>query len=264
MKRMIHTILALSLSMIVCAANNTVDEINTIKKSSYFLYGDATMGTLEDADHVARAILQDEIFRWVAENHYQIDSTKILNLCINADTLMMRRADQYRVFAFINKSDIFKQHLPQNLTPAEVAPPIEEPTPQVQPMEVERNEKKDSTLLNDTTMNILRKHFSPKSKKKARIQKGVIQKVMEAHNFFELREIMQPLKDSGEILDFGKYATAKNPSECYLIVYDPAGNIKAWLDKGRDIRKNLKTGKDDSIKNYHGCGAIWFTVNENK
>jgi hypothetical protein len=250
--------------MTAYASSNTVDEINTIKKSSYFLYGDVTMSTIKDADQVARSILQEEMYRWAVENQHQIDSAKIKYICSNADTLMMRRADQYRVFAYVNKGVFFQQQVPQKAKPEEVTPPKEEPTPEVQPIEVEKKEKKDSTLLNDTTMNILRKHFSPKTNKKARIQKGIIQKVMEAHNFFELREIMQPLKESGDIIDYGKYATAKNPSECYLIVYDPAGNIKAWLDKGKDIRKNLKTGKDDSIKNYHGCGAIWFTINENK
>ena len=71
---------------------------------------------------------------------------------------------------------------------------------------------------------------------------------------------MQPLKEKGEIIDYGKYATAKQPELCYLIVYDPAGNIRALLDRGGDIRKNLKTGCDDSIRNYRGCGAIWFTL----
>ena len=83
-----------------------------------------------------------------------------------------------------------------------------------------------------------------------------------AKSFFELKQIMEPLKEKGDILDYGKYATAKNPEQCYLIVYDPAGNIKAILDKGEEVRKNLNTGKEDSIKNYRGCGAIWFTIKE--
>ena len=88
-------------------------------------------------------------------------------------------------------------------------------------------------------------------------------RLKKAKNFFELKEIMQPLKDKGDIIDYGKYATAEHPELCYLIVYDPAGNICALLGKGKDVRKNLKTGNDDSIKNYRGCGAIWFTLREN-
>lgn len=73
---------------------------------------------------------------------------------------------------------------------------------------------------------------------------------------------MEPLKEKGEITGYGKYATAKDPAICYLVVYDPAGNLVAWLGKGESVRKNLKTGKNDSEKNYRGCGAIWFTIKE--
>ena len=89
---------------------------------------------------------------------------------------------------------------------------------------------------------------------------GVIEQIKKARNFFELKQIMEPLKQKGDIIDYGKYATAKNPDKCYLIVYDAAGNIKALLGKGAEERLNLKTGQLDSIENYHGCGAIWFRI----
>ena len=120
MKRMIHTILALCLSLIVCASINTIDEINAIKKSPDYLYGDATMGTLQDAEKLAKAILQDEMFRWLSENHHPIDSAKILRLCKEADTLTMRRADQYRVFAYVPKTVFFQ--LPTSKDPAPKQP----------------------------------------------------------------------------------------------------------------------------------------------
>lgn len=75
---------------------------------------------------------------------------------------------------------------------------------------------------------------------------------------------MLPLKEKGDIIDYGKYATAQHPELCYLIVYDPAGNICALLGKGKEERQNLKTGQKDNIKNYRGCGAIWFTLREDE
>ena len=47
-----------------------------------------------------------------------------------------------------------------------------------------------------------------------------------------------------------------------MIIYDQQAAVKAILGKGVEKRKNLKTGIDDSEKNYHGCGAIWFKVKE--
>lgn len=91
----------------------------------------------------------------------------------------------------------------------------------------------------------------------------VIEQLKKARTFFELRQIMEPLKAKGDILDYGKYATAKKPEDCFLIVYDPAGNIRALLGKGKEgTRSNMITGKADGIANYRGCGAIWFKLSE--
>ena len=123
--------------------------------------------------------------------------------------------------------------------------------------------KKDSivnhrdSLVSAENMKMIKQHFFGNRKKS-----DALMRLKEAKDFFELKEIMQPLKEKGEIIDYGKYATAKNPELCYLIIYDPAGNIKALLGKGKDKRQNLKTGQEDSISNYRGCGAIWFLLNE--
>lgn len=120
----------------------------------------------------------------------------------------------------------------------------------------ERNELSD-TIANVKVRKLLKNNFLGRSG-------GVLDKIKKAKNFFELKEIMEPLKEMGDIKDYGKYATAENIDDCYLIIYDPAGNIKAILSKGTKERRNLKTGKPDLISNYRGCGAIWFTINENK
>ena len=93
-------------------------------------------------------------------------------------------------------------------------------------------------------------------------KEGVIEQVKKAKTFFELKSIMEPLKQSGNIVDYGKYATMKDPEKCYLIVYDVAGNVLALLGKGNDERWNLTTDMNDNMSNYRGCGAIWFILKE--
>lgn len=87
-----------------------------------------------------------------------------------------------------------------------------------------------------------------------------IERIKRAKTFFELKNIMEPLKQSGDIADYGKYATMKDPEKCYLIVYDVAGNILALLGKGNDERWNLTADMNDNMSNYRGCGAIWFIL----
>lgn len=93
-------------------------------------------------------------------------------------------------------------------------------------------------------------------------KEGVIDQVKKAKTFFELKNIMEPLKQSGEIVDYGKYATMKDPEKCHLIIYDVAGNVLALLGKGNEERWNLTTDKNDNMSNYRGCGAIWFILKE--
>lgn len=216
--------------MMTLAKDSRLEDINAIKKSSEFLYAEATMPTAAAADSTARQMLHEEIIRWTTEELQDpMDSLAALRLCEEADTMMTPRANMCRVFTYLRKT-------------------------KVSPMF--KFQQEEPTLLNDSTKKNLMRRFGTQRK----LDNETLQEIMKARNFFELKEIMEPLKEKGDILDYGKYATAKNPDECYLIVYDPAGNIKAWLDKGQDPRRNLKTQKPDAISNYRGCGAIWFTL----
>ena len=229
MKRTLLIYMALLIVLTMFAMDSKLEDINAIKKSNEFLYAEATMPTTAEADSTARQMLHEEIIRWSVEDLQEpMDSLAALRLCGEADTMMTPRANMIRVFTFIRKNKVSPMFKLQ----------ADEPS-----------------LLNDSTKKNLMRRFAPK-----KMDNGTLQEIMKARNFFELKEIMEPLKEKGEILDYGKYATAKNPDVCYLIIYDPAGNIKAWLDKGKDPRRNLKTQKPDSISNYRGCGAIWFTI----
>lgn len=239
MRKLLHIIMAL-IAALPIMANDRVADINAIKKSPDFLSAEATMKTADEAAIVARDLLRDEIIRWTTEElKSPIDSVEAQRFSEKADTMTTQRVDMMRVLVYIDKAS------------------VEEPIPT---LASEPEAASDHTLLSDSARQIILQRFAPK---KAVLSQGVIRKMMRARNFFELKDVMEPLKKSGEIIDYGKYATAKNPALCYLIVYDPAGNLVAWLGKGDEKRKNLKTGKSESIRDYRGCGAIWFTINEN-
>ena len=248
MKRIICSILTFVLVMSASAGDWRIEKINSIKKNNHYLYGEATVPTLQEATSLAFERLQNEVYAWL-----QNDSLSIKDINRLADTIITRRVDQFRVFAYIEKSKLkpTKDTIQTDTISAIEVPFVETPI-----------EKKDSTLFTDSVRQIINKRFFGKDSKKKQRQNDALLRLKKAKNFFELKDIMLPLKEKGDIIDYGKYATAKHPELCYLIVYDPAGNICALLGKGKEIRKNLKTGHDDSIKNYRGCGAIWFTLRE--
>ena len=249
MKRLYIIILALSVVMGSLGSDWRLEKINSIKKNKNFLYGEATVSSQELATTLAYEQLQNEVFAWL-----QNDSITIRDINRLADTVMVRIVNVYRVFAYVEKAKI--KSVSTDTVQADTVPAIKE-TPIEKALE-----KKDSTLLTDSVRQVIHKRFfGPEGKMRQR-QNDALLRIKKAKNFFELKEIMQPLKEKGDIIDYGKYATAKHPESCYLIVYDPAGNIRALLGKGKDERPNLKTGRKDTIKNYRGCGAIWFTLRE--
>lgn len=248
MKRIICSILTFVLVLSASAGDWRLEKINSIKKNSAYLYGEATVSTLEQATTLAYEELQREVYAWL-----QNDSLSVKDINRLSDTVMVRIVNVYRVFAYVEKSKL--KSLPPDTVKIDT---VQAKVPSV----VKSFEKKDSTLFTDSVRQVINKRFFGKEGKKRQRENDALLRLKKAKNFFELKEIMQPLKDKGDIIDYGKYATAEHPELCYLIVYDPAGNICALLGKGKDIRKNLKTGNDDSIKNYRGCGAIWFTLRE--
>ena len=281
MKRITTILLLLCTVLMASALDKRQTKINSIKKSKEFLYSDITMSSREDANSQAVELLQNEIIAWAKDRAENKKAEPVSPIEINKliDTIMVRRANMYRVFAYVNKVKLVPLFNEWNLVlldgqdsdegndieglpeedkkeqayQSEDTEPKESPEP-VDTVKSQTPEKKD-TIANKDIRTMLKNSFWGK-------KGGVIEQIKKAKNFFELKQIMEPLKEKGDIKDYGKYSTAERPEECYLVVYDPAGNIKALLGKGDKVRQNLKTGKDDSIKNYRGCGAIWFTINE--
>lgn len=237
MNRLVATILMGCVVSALWAADSHLQRINAIKKNADYLYGEATMAVQTDAASLAYEQLQKQVFDWAQRDSITLKVKSVTEINRLADTLMMRRAEMYRVFAYVRKSDLTEPSAP--------------------PQDSLVNDSVKS-LVNDSVRQVIRQRFFGKRNR----QNDALLRIKEAKNFFELKAIMQPLKERGDIIDYGKYATAKQPEQCYLIVYDPAGNIRALLGKGDNVRKNLKTGSDDGIGNYRGCGAIWFTLNE--
>ena len=239
MNRTTILLLGLLVSVTVLATDKRIGQINAIKKDSTYLYGEATLPTKEEATSLAYELFQKEVLAWVQHDGIKLRTTSLTDINALADTMMMPRANMVRVFVYAKKKSLLAEHRDTTVVTKDSLT------------------SKGDSLVTDSVRQIIKQRFFGRKHKN-----DTLYRLKKAKNFFELKEIMQPLKEKGDILDYGKYATAEHPEQCYLIVYDAAGNIKALLGKGKEVRKNLKTGRDDSIGNYRGCGAIWFILSE--
>ena len=250
MKKILFLLTLLYVSIGSLAADDVVDSINNIKKNLAYLYGEGTMDTYKSADSLARTDLTMKIQEWVFRHTENlVDEDIDRRIARYVKTMTTRRADKTRVFAYIQKVDVMPLLSDMGIN-------IEDSTA------VRVAESPETAIPKKDLAGMLSDLFEKGSKPTTRNQ--VLEKLLAAKDFFELRKTMKTLIEQGAINKYGKRESCKQPEECYWVVYDRAGNIKAILGKGQKTRKNYKTNRNDSLSNYEGKGfaGIWFQIAE--
>lgn len=230
------------------AQENNKRKIDAVKRDGGYLYGDATLQTERNAVKLACDLLKDELKKWSNDHNISDQQFSETVLTHYADTILVEKRNHVRAFVYVKASRlsslISNNQTPKSGTPVVVTPP---PAP----------------VRESVTPTPAREPVAP-----AQVQtpvkrtNPVLERLMSVSSFYDLKNVIAPLHNQGVIQSYGKYSTMKDPAECYLIVYDANGSIKAILGKGKDTRENLKTHQPDNVRNYSGCGAIWFKLAE--
>lgn len=247
MKRLL-ILLALAISCLsICEAQTVADvskNINKVKRDTMYIYAEATMKDLNEAYNGARAILEMKVGDWVREQHpeegIEVCIVKAKEHFIQLET---RRGDFYRAFVYVRKSDIMPVADKSEVTVFEVAPVVQPNQAQAAPA-------------------IIISEDAPIEEKKAPILELTSEEkqMKQVRSFYEIEPYIKGLKSKDKLIAYGKYATMPENEDCHLFVYDKQGNISALLRKTGDIQYNLNTLKEDNVKNYKNCGAIWFQL----
>lgn len=346
MKQLIIGVLAFFLAVPMWSQSEKTSLINNIKKeNNLYLYGDVTLSSLDVAYEVALQELQANLAEW-ASNHSRraVERTQITDLSVLADTIVTKRYNMYRVFAYVHKAkvmevlnkngfkihdnlvtqddpynknllnrkkDLAQQPIPEEkpletdkATPEPIlkdtlstpgnqkaAPKVSEAAPkdtvQANPSdkleEIFPKSKKSGSKKADKDLKQKKAPNSTSDKQKKwqeevtkspiKMQKTEkeseplldtyqkeLERILSARDFFDLEGIMTPMKKSGQITEMGRYTHGTDVSDCYLVIYDTNGNIRALLSPGKDHRMNIGTHTTDHTSNYKNCGAIWFKL----
>ncbi len=222
----------------VCAiasfAQNTDEvkkEINKIKKSSKYIYAEATAPTEEEARLVAEEILYDEVNEWAATQRKMRNHP---NLLVNnkkeywTSMSMPRGSNMFRYFIYVEKSDIIATDNATMIT----------------------NEAQ--TVQNTETKLAIQQSKMP-------VVPEVVKEIATYTDYQAMASKIMEMKNSGKIKNYARYASLSNPDVCYLVIYNRQGKVVAVLTPGTE-RFNVSTGTPDGIKNYSGCGAIGFEI----
>lgn len=230
----------------ICAATmsaqQTTDEqkkeINRIKKSADYLYGEATLATEDEAKDLAEELLYNSINEYCAKNKKLKLSKQILINNIKGvwDVITMPRGNMVRAFYYVKKKDLQGVDNTQVMTMGEAG------TSDYSVTKADAQSTLTSLLEADLPIET-KPDFHPVAKELSAITNG--------------NELMAKVKDylaAGKIKAFKNYADIPNPESYYIIIFDKTQTIKAILSPGKE-RFNVATGKPDGVQNYKGCGG---------
>ena len=244
MKRLFFCFFLFIFPLSFCYAQSVAKDINKVKRDTMYIYAEATMKDVNEAFNGARAILEMKVGDWVQKQHPK----EGIELCIvkakeHLVQLETRRGDFYRAFVYVRKSDIMPVADKSEVTVLEVAP-VTKPG---------KIEAKPAIIVTEETPQVEEKQqvleLTPDERKMTQVK-----------SFYDVEPFIKGLISKGKLNAYGKYATMPTGEDCHLFVYDKQGNISALLRKSGDVQYNLNTLKEDNIKNYKNCGAIWFQL----
>ena len=214
-------------------------KISAIKRDTTYLYAEATMKDLNEAFVGAKAILEMKVSDWIrsqkANEGVEVCIAKAKDHCFEVQT---RRGDYYRAFVYVKKSDIMP-----------VADKSEVVVFQVASQDTEK------PLANEAIS-----EEAPVETKPAITLTPDEHQMTSITRFYDIEPYIKDLKGKDRLIAYGKYATMPTNEDCHIFVYDQQGNISALLRKNGSSQINLNTLKEDNIKNYKNCGAIWFQL----
>lgn len=229
--RLLSVLVAMLVAAFATADGNdeTKKKINSIKKDSQYLYAEATASTEDEAHDIAEEILYDEINEWAATKKKLQNSA---SLAVNNKqslwtTISLPRGNMFRSFIYVKKSDILPVENSEVIGNANVVP--------------------DKAGTMESTVE--------------EIWPEAVTTLAGCTEYTDLAAKIKQMKAEGKLESYARYAQLDNPEACYLAIYNKEGKVLAILSPGSD-RRNVATGRPDGVKNYSGCGAIGFMVNE--
>ena len=231
--------LLLTAFVVVAAFSQSVEEqkkkIASIKKSSDYIYAEVTTTDQQQAIDLATDLLHNNVNEWAAKKKAFAGSSKIITINTNytIEQLTMPRANMYRAFMYVKKSDII---------PA------------------------DNVVVRDTPVEVAAASDSkPKEAKVTPISDSnrdyVVSQLLPINNTGQLSAKLEELKTNDKIVEYAnlKGLKDKNKAEYIMVVFNKEGNIEAILSEGEN-RINLQTSAPDQLTNYKGRGAIGVKV----
>lgn len=250
---------------------NAIQEINQIKRSGddYF-YAEATSQTWEEALENAKTLLSAQIELWAkTEPSGETVEVYVARASEHLFEIKATRGQLFRAFVYVKKNAILAISSTDDVLVVPVnkeEPPVVTLVPSCleEPIRIETNEtpaeKEQQIVAEYAVPEPPQKQTAPAPIKDTYQLTPFEREMVSVSSFSAVSDFIRNLQGSNKISKMGKYADMPQDIDCYLFVYNQQGEIPAYLHKTSDGFINLKTKVADNIKNYKGCGALWFIL----
>lgn len=231
-------------------------KINEIKRNTKYLYAEATTKTADESRQVAMELLNTYIEDYVASESKLSSADKIIikDVESKSESIQMKRGDMVRVFVYVKKADII---------PATDNTTVIVNENKTEPVVKEKKKKKSDA----ETVTVPPAQVEPIAgdaslKLEVAWQQAVVDDLLECNTFAEARALLSRLKAEYKVKRHGSPNTCKDSDGSFWMIEGDDGKVAALLGPGNGQRTNFKTMQPDSLDNYSGSTAVWFTLSK--
>ena len=300
-KRILAAALSLLLAAGAMAQQSNSKEINKIKRSTAYLYSEATMATQQEAAEVAYELLMKQVEEYIASKRKlnQADNVLIKDIRSKGEALSMMRGEMHRVFVYVKKSDIEGV---ENTTVVNAASgttvtitdnPLLPPTAPVAatdhaseilpPPAPETEKKAPADEIADDGDHTPIEEFQPEDEAVqkrlatvggAYLQDGKVQsdlpawqqqaiaQLLDCGDITAVRAKLNRLKAQYKVKRFGPADKCPKPAEACWALFDTQGRLLTVLGPGTQNRIDYRSMQYSTLEAYKGMNAIWFNFSK--
>lgn len=248
-------------------------QINQIKRDAAFLYSEATLETAEKALDAARTTLMSQVQEYLELNQKTVTLSDALRQSIYAKTssLEMMRGTQYRVFVYVQKSDvnailgIGQQQTQYSKTP--VSPSLDKTVKEkadvtnLKAAEMEEKQVQAATTLAPSTASDKAQVSVPKAVNDPGLpawQMMTIEDLLKCGDSNEVRAKLNRMKAEYKIKKYGTPDNCQKPESAFWLIFSQDGSVNTILGPGTKERVSFRDMTTSELDNYKGMNALWF------
>lgn len=222
-------------------------KMNSIKRSSHYLYAESTMPTEKEAFEIASELLYQQVKEYAeGKKSFQNRDILIRDIAQVRDSIQLQRGDMVKVFLYVKKSDIVDV---ENVT---LIPNESDDNPiEIIPGSVNSEDGRENNSA----------EAEASYKLPVAWQQQVIDQLLAADSFQKAKALLSRMKAEFKIRKTGPISTCNDLDHVYLLI-GRNNSVITVLGPEQSGRADFHLLKKVSLDKYSGADMVWFSFSK--